>query len=133
MKLIFEMGAPGRGCDLISPCTTPEVTIKVPMRKKALHLPEVSETELSRHYTDLVKQTHGVNDGFYPLGSCTMKYNPKINDAASLLPGFTNIHPLQDTKDVQGCLEVLSSIEEALCESHRNAGMYSSACSRCSR
>ena len=49
MKLIFEMGAPGRGCDLIPPCTTPEVTIKVPMRKKALHLPEVSETELSRH------------------------------------------------------------------------------------
>ena len=116
MKLIFEMGAPGRGCDLIPPCTTPKVTIKVPLRKKALHLPEVSETELSRHYTDLAKQTHGVNDGFYPLGSCTMKYNPKINDAASLLPGFTNIHPLQDTKDVQGCLEVLSSIEEALCE-----------------
>ena len=85
MKLIFEMGAPGRGCDLIPPCTTPEVTVKVPMRKKAPHLPEVSETELSRHYTDLAKQTHGVNDGFYPLGSCTMKYNPKINDAASLL------------------------------------------------
>lgn len=116
MKLIFEMGAPGRGCDLIPPCTTPEITPKVPLRKKALHLPEVSETELSRHYTDLAKQTHGVNDGFYPLGSCTMKYNPKINDAASLLPGFTNIHPLQDEKDVQGCLEVLSSIEEALCE-----------------
>lgn len=116
MKLIFEMGAPGRGCDLIPPCTTPEITPKVPLRKKALHLPEVSETELSRHYTDLAKQTHGVNDGFYPLGSCTMKYNPKINDAASLLPGFTNIHPLQDEKNVQGCLEVLSSIEEALCE-----------------
>ena len=86
MKLIFEMGAPGRGCDLIPPCTTPEVTVKVPMRKKTLHLPEISETELSRHYTDLAKQTHGVNDGFYPLGSCTMKYNPKVNDAASLLP-----------------------------------------------
>ena len=89
MKLIFEMGAPGRGCDLIPPCTTPEVTIKVPMRKKALHLPEVSETELSRHYTDLAKQTHGVNDGFYPLGSCTMKYNPKLGEeAAALLRRF---------------------------------------------
>ena len=66
MKLIFEMGAPGRGCDLIPSCTTPEITPKVPLRKKALHLPEVSETELSRHYTDLAKQTHGVNDGFIP-------------------------------------------------------------------
>ena len=110
MKLIFEMGAPGRGCDLIPSCTTPEVTVKVPMRKKTLHLPEVSETELSRHYTDLAKQTHGVNDGFYPLGSCTMKYNPRVNEVAAGLEGFTDIHPLQPTETVQGCLEVLKTL-----------------------
>lgn len=67
------------------------------------------------HYTELAKQTHGVNDGFYPLGSCTMKYNPKINDALASLGGFTEIHPLQDLESVQGCLELMKQTEKALC------------------
>ncbi|MCD7814618.1 MAG: aminomethyl-transferring glycine dehydrogenase subunit GcvPB [Lachnospiraceae bacterium] len=116
MKLIFEMGAPGRGSELLPVCKTPYKSQKVAFRKKTLRLPEVSETELSRHYTELAKQTHGVNDGFYPLGSCTMKYNPKVNEEAAALPGFTQIHPLQDSSDVQGCLTVLSEMEKALCE-----------------
>ena len=88
----------------------------MPLREKKLHLPQMSENELSRHYTELAKQTHGVNDGFYPLGSCTMKYNPKVNESAAALPGFAKIHPLQPEETVQGCLEVLKTAEEELCE-----------------
>ena len=78
--LIFEKSRPGRGCDLLPECDV-EVTLpqEKDKREKKLHLPELSEIELSRHYTELAKKSHGVNDGFYPLGSCTMKYNPKIN------------------------------------------------------
>ena len=117
MQLLFERSHTGRKCTILPAC---DVAVELPdaslCRAQAPHLPSLSENEISRHYTELAKQTHGVNDGFYPLGSCTMKYNPKINDAASLLPGFTNIHPLQDTKDVQGCLEVLKTLESYLCE-----------------
>ena len=76
--LIFEKSRPGRGCDLLPECDV-EVTLpqEKDKREKKLHLPELSESELSRHYTELAKKSHGVNDGFYPLGSCTMKYNPK--------------------------------------------------------
>lgn len=76
----------------------------------------MSETQLSRHYTELAKKTHGVNDGFYPLGSCTMKYNPKINEDMAALPGFTEIHPLQPAHTVQGCMEVMKLAEKYLCE-----------------
>ena len=76
----------------------------------------MSENELSRHYTELAKQTYGVNDGFYPLGSCTMKYNPKINDQIAALPGFASIHPLQPEETVQGCLEALDLAAQYLCE-----------------
>ena len=103
MQLIFEKGAPGRHLSLLPGCDVPEVTLSHP-RKAELELPEVSETEVTRHYTALCKQVHGVNDGFYPLGSCTMKYNPKINEDMAALPGFTAIHPLQGEETVQGCL-----------------------------
>lgn len=106
MKLIFEKGAPGQHLSLLPPCDVPEVTLSRP-RTQPLALPHVSETELTRHYTALAKRVHGVNDGFYPLGSCTMKYNPKINEDMAALPGFTRIHPLQPEETVQGCLEVL--------------------------
>lgn len=116
MKLIFERGKEGQCCTLMPACDVPQVTLSVPKREKKLHLPHVSENELSRHYTELGKQVHGVNDGFYPLGSCTMKYNPKLNEKAASLPGFTNIHPLQPEHTVQGCLEVLKQTQEMLCE-----------------
>ena len=85
--LIFEKSRPGRGCDLLPECDV-EVTLpqEKDKREKKLHLPELSEIELSRHYTELAKKSHGVNDGFYPLGSCTMKYNPKINEDMAALP-----------------------------------------------
>lgn len=115
--LIFEKSRPGRHCDLLPPCDVPVVSLKTrDERKQPLHLPELSEGELSRHYTELAKKSHGVNDGFYPLGSCTMKYNPRINEEMANLPGFANIHPLQPLPAVQGCLEVLKKAETYLCE-----------------
>ncbi len=105
MQLIFEKGAPGRHLSLLPDCDVPEVSLPNP-RRVPLDLPEVSETEVTRHYTALCKMVHGVNDGFYPLGSCTMKYNPKINEDMAALPGFTAVHPLQGEETVQGCLAV---------------------------
>ena len=115
MKLIFEKGAPGQHLSLMPPCDVPEVTLSRP-RTEPLNLPHVSETELTRHYTALAKRVHGVNDGFYPLGSCTMKYNPKINEDMAALPGFTQIHPLQPEETVQGCLQVLAESARLLGE-----------------
>ena len=115
MKLIFEKGAPGQGLSLMPPCDVPEITLSHP-RTEPLNLPHVSETELTRHYTALAKRVHGVNDGFYPLGSCTMKYNPKINEDMASLPGFTQIHPLQPQETVQGCLEAIHTAGKLLGE-----------------
>ena len=115
MKLIFEKGAPGQHLTLMPPCDVPEVKLSHP-RTEPLDLPHVSETELTRHYTALAKRVHGVNDGFYSLGSCTMKYNPKINEDMAALPGFTQIHPLQPEETVQGCLEVFHESEKLLGE-----------------
>ena len=115
MKLIFEKGAPGQHLSLMPPCDVPVVAPQRP-RTEPLPLPHVSETELTRHYTALAKRVHGVNDGFYPLGSCTMKYNPKINEDMAALPGFTQIHPLQPEDTVQGCLEVYAEAEKLLGE-----------------
>ncbi|MBR0388017.1 MAG: aminomethyl-transferring glycine dehydrogenase subunit GcvPB, partial [Clostridia bacterium] len=83
---------------------------------KPLRLPEVSEVELDRHYSALARYTHGVNDGFYPLGSCTMQYNPALNEVAASLPGFTDVHPLQEPETVEGCREVCDRLESLLCE-----------------
>lgn len=117
MELIFERSHPGRGCDILPPCDVPMVALSDEQsRSEALRLPEVAEVDLSRHYTQLMQHTFGVNCGFYPLGSCTMKYNPKINEDVAALPGFTEIHPLQPATTVQGCLEVLTLAEQYLCE-----------------
>lgn len=115
--LIFEKSKKGRHLSLLPPLDVPAVELSGGnQREQELHLPEVSENELSRHYSELAKKTHGVNDGFYPLGSCTMKYNPKINDEMAGLSGFTEVHPLQPLHTVQGCLEVLQTAERYLSE-----------------
>ena len=115
MKLIFEQGAPDQHLDLMPACDVPEVSF-AEKRALPLTLPTVSENELTRHYTALCKRVHGVNDGFYPLGSCTMKYNPKIDEDMAALPGFAAIHPLQPENTVQGCLAVLHTAAKHLCE-----------------
>ncbi len=114
MKTIFEIGAPGQHMDLLPHHDVPEVSLPEE-RRTPPRLPHVSENELTRHYKRLSDRVHGVNDGFYPLGSCTMKYNPKIDEELAALPGFTQIHPLQEESTVQGCLEVLYRLEKALC------------------
>jgi glycine dehydrogenase subunit 2 len=81
-----------------------------------LPLPEVSEVDLIRHYIRLSQLNFGVDTGFYPLGSCTMKYNPKVNEEAAKLPGFTHIHPHQDEETVQGALQLMYELQEYLKE-----------------
>ena len=116
MKLVFERSVPGRGTKYLPDCDVPAELPAFPVREKPLRLPELPETEVDRHFTELAGQTHGVNDGFYPLGSCTMKYNPQINEEMAALPGFTEIHPLQDADTAEGCREVMEELEKQLCE-----------------
>ena len=124
MKLLFERSHPGRGMNYVPACDTPVVEYdEALLRAEAPHLPEISEVDLGRHYTELAKQTHGVNDGFYPLGSCTMKYNPRVDEELSALPGFANVHPLQPVETAQGALEVLYQTEQLLCEICGMSGM----------
>ncbi len=96
MKLIFEKSVPGRRCTILPPCDVERrLTCRSPCGgARSPALPELSETDISRHYTELCQQVHGVNCGFYPLGSCTMKYNPRIDEEMAALPGFTGVHPL---------------------------------------
>ena len=117
MKLLFEKSVEGRYQDLIPNCDVPEVKLPENLTRKTLpNLPQLSEIDISRHYTELAKRTHGVNDGMYPLGSCTMKYNPKINDEMASLSGFADIHPLQPEETVEGAKEVLDTLKTYLCE-----------------
>lgn len=117
MKLLFELSKENRRMNLIPPCDVPEYSFdETLLRKEELRLPQISEVDLSRHYTQLAKQAHGVNDGFYPLGSCTMKYNPRIDEEAASLEGFTGLHPLQPQSTVQGALQVMYEAKELLCE-----------------
>lgn len=120
-QTIFELSSPGRTGFALPKCDVPALEAKqmIPetyLREEAPELPEVSEVDVVRHYTNLSKLNHGVDGGFYPLGSCTMKYNPKVNEDAAALPGFLNVHPLQPESTVQGCLELMAETEKMLCE-----------------
>ena len=116
-KLIFELSKPGRkGYSLPAGKWTATLS-SIPenlLRSEPAPLPEVSEPDVVRHYTNLSGMNFGVDNGFYPLGSCTMKYNPKINEEAASLQGFASVHPLQPESTVQGCLQVYHELEKAL-------------------
>ena len=116
-KLIFELSKPGRkGYSLPAGKWTATLS-SIPenlLRAEPAPLPEVSEPDVVRHYTNLSGMNFGVDNGFYPLGSCTMKYNPKINEEAASLQGFASVHPLQPESTVQGCLQVYHELEKAL-------------------
>lgn len=119
--LIFEMSREGRIGYSLPENDVPEVDLAelFPaeyIREEAPELPEVSELDIMRHYTALSNRNHGVDSGFYPLGSCTMKYNPKINENVARFPGFAHIHPLQDESTVQGALELMHDLQEHLIE-----------------
>ncbi len=115
LKLSFEKSREGRHCTIMPPLDVPSVALSI-KRTQPLRLPALSEIEISRHFSQLAERTHGMNDGFYPLGSCTMKYNPKINDKMAAMSGFADIHPLQPLHTVQGCLAVLTTAEKLLCD-----------------
>jgi len=120
-KLIFEKGAPGRRAATMTAMDVPTESLEcmIPaelLRKEAAPLPEVSEMEIVRHYTHLSQRNFGVDTGFYPLGSCTMKYNPKINEDMAVLPGFAHIHPLQPENTVQGAIQLYYELEQYLAE-----------------
>lgn len=120
-KLIFELSSEGRIGYRFPEIDVPIAPLKDQissslLRESIPELPEVSEVDIIRHYSRLSKRNFGVDAGFYPLGSCTMKYNPKINEDVGSFPGFTGIHPLQSEESVQGYLEMLYEITKSLCE-----------------
>lgn len=117
MELIFERSRPGRGSDLLPPPDVPASPLPEAHRRAAApRLPEVAESEVSRHYQAMARHAFGVCDGFYPLGSCTMKYNPKLGEDLAALPGFTGIHPLQPEHTARGCRSVLDRAGAYLCQ-----------------
>ncbi len=120
-KLIFELSKTGRvGYQLDKPLETSfnlEDELPINLKRQAqANLPEVSELDVVRHYSNVSRKNHGVETGFYPLGSCTMKYNPKINEEMASLDGFKHIHPLQPEQSVQGSLELYYQTQEMLSE-----------------
>lgn len=121
VALIFESSTPGRIGYSLPEMDVPELALEdlLPadyVREENPELPEVSELDIMRHYTALSKRNHGLDSGFYPLGSCTMKYNPKINEHVARFSGFANIHPLQEESSVQGALELMYDLQEHLTE-----------------
>lgn len=119
--LIFELSKEGRTSYSLPDMDVPEVNLNEGLeddyvRKSAPDLPEVSELDIMRHYTRLSQRNYGLDSGFYPLGSCTMKYNPKINEDVARLPGFTHIHPHQPEESVQGAMEMMYDLQESLKE-----------------
>jgi glycine dehydrogenase subunit 2 len=114
---IRDLSRPGRRAYSFPPLDVPEATVPAEhARTSPPDLPEVSERDLVAHYTRLSQRNYGVDTGIYPLGSCSMKYNPKVAEAAAWLPGFQRVHPLQPDHTVQGSLELLWRLERALCE-----------------
>ena len=118
-ELIFEKSKKGRVGFSLPDLDCPEINIKnvvnpALLREDNLDLPEVSEPEIIRHFTNLSTKNHHIDKGFYPLGSCTMKYNPKINDMIAGFDDLKNVHPLQNPSTAQGCLEIMYNLEKIL-------------------
>jgi glycine dehydrogenase subunit 2 len=118
MKLVFEKSRPGRRAGRVprpkelEPRSVPDQL----RRDRPPRLPEVPEVELVRHFTELTTRNFGIDTGFYPLGSCTMKYNPRVNERVAALPGFSRLHPHQEEDGAQGALELMHDLQEMLAE-----------------
>ena len=118
--LSFELSRPA-----VDPPRLPDANVAGPspadvlprgaLRAKPPGLPRLSEPEIMRHYSRMASLNYSISENFYPLGSCTMKYNPVVNEAAAALPGFAELHPYQDEETVQGALELMWRLEQALC------------------
>jgi glycine dehydrogenase subunit 2 len=117
VKLIFEMSSPGRRAGSLPAYDLPRAEVPEELRRqRPPRLPEVAEPDLVRHFTALADRNFGVDTGFYPLGSCTMKHNPRVNERVVSLPGFRDLHPLQEEEASQGALELMWRLQEILAE-----------------
>ena len=117
MKLIFEKSKPGRRAGTLPSHGLPKAEIPEELARRAPpRLPEISEPDLVRHFTALADRNFGVDTGFYPLGSCTMKHNPRVNERVVNLPGFRDLHPYQEEEAAQGALELMWRLQEILIE-----------------
>jgi glycine dehydrogenase subunit 2 len=113
---IYELSSPGRkGVSYPEP-DVPTTSLPEGLTRTELSLPELSELDVIRHFTNISKKNYSIDSGFYPLGSCTMKYNPKINEEAARLPGFAFTHPLQPIETVQGNLALMHELQQWLAE-----------------
>ncbi|MCK9443333.1 MAG: aminomethyl-transferring glycine dehydrogenase subunit GcvPB [Tissierellaceae bacterium] len=120
-KLIFELSKPGRKAYNLPELDVEDKDVKslIPeefLSDEELNFPELFEVDVVRHYTNLSDKNYGVDTGFYPLGSCTMKYNPKINEVAARIDGFANLHPYQAEETIQGALRLMYELDESLAE-----------------
>jgi glycine dehydrogenase subunit 2 len=114
--LIIELGRSGRRAVRIPAADVPQTDLPAEMTRDGLDWPEVSEIDVIRHYTRVSQKNHAIDINMYPLGSCTMKYNPKINEAVARYAGFAGIHPYQPVDQVQGALELMHELQEMLAE-----------------
>ncbi|MEA2183551.1 MAG: glycine dehydrogenase subunit 2 [Solirubrobacteraceae bacterium] len=116
---IYEKGAPGRRAFVAPALDVPQVDGLIPRalrRAEPPKLPEATEPEIVRHYVNLSKRNFDLDSGFYPLGSCTMKHNPRLHERVAALPGHARLHPLQDPRRAQGALELMFELQQALAE-----------------
>ena len=117
MKLIFEKSKPGRRASSLPRHDLPVPDLPDELRRaEPPRLPELAEPEVVRHFSELATRTFGIDTGFYPLGSCTMKHNPRVNERVVALPGFRDLHPLQEEDGAQGALELQWRLQEILAE-----------------
>ncbi|MCY4063771.1 MAG: aminomethyl-transferring glycine dehydrogenase subunit GcvPB [Chloroflexi bacterium] len=114
--LIYDIGTPGRLGVNLPECDVPKVELPAALMREELPLPEVGEVQVVRHFVKLSKLNYSIDQGMYPLGSCTMKYNPKINEDAARLPGFAQLHPLTDESGSQGALFLMHELQKWLGE-----------------
>jgi len=113
-SLLFEMGAPGRGSRFVADAGGAKKYLPADLLRSELPIPDLAEIEVARHFMDLSGRNFSVDRNFYPLGSCTMKYNPKLNEAAAGFPGFTDLHPFAPDDGAQGALQLLWDMERTL-------------------
>ena len=114
--LVYELSSPGRIGVALPELDVDPATLPPSLLREDLPLPELSESDVVRHFLRLSQMNFAVDKGFYPLGSCTMKYNPKVNEDAARLPGFAFVHPFQDPETAQGCLALMHQLQVWLCE-----------------
>ena len=117
VKTIFELSKSGRRSVRFAdePAPAPADIGGEYLREGAIGLPETAEPGVVRHFVELSTRNHHIDKNLYPLGSCTMKYNPKINEDVAAIPGFAGLHPEQEDDDIQGALEVIDTLEQKLC------------------